>query len=161
MSSRIVTDLLRKELAFDGLITTDDMEMAAITKTLPVEEATVRAVEAGCDMVLLCGPDIDQHARTIEALIRAVEEERLSHRRVEEALGRLERVKRRFLSDVPRWRPPAARQLQAVLGRDEHAAIAPEGKVICHVMCSSTVTSGRPEPSWRCATTETGSSPVR
>ena len=126
LSSRIVTDLLRKELAFDGLITTDDMEMAAITKTLPIEEATVRAVEAGCDMVLLCGPDIDQHARTIEALVRAVEEERLSHRRVEEALARLERVKARFLSDVPRWRPPAARQLQAVLGRDEHAAIAEE-----------------------------------
>ena len=126
LSSRIVTDLLRLELGFDGLITTDDMEMAAITKTLSIEDATVQAVAAGCDMVLLCGTDIDQHARSIEALIRAVEEERLPRRRVEAALARQQRVKARFLSDVSVWRPPASGTLHTLLGCDEHAAIAQE-----------------------------------
>ena len=88
------------ELGFDGLIATDDMEMGAITKTWSVEAATVRAVQAGCDMVLLCGADIDQHARAIEALIRAVEQEELPRRRVDDALARQRRVK----SPVPRRR---------------------------------------------------------
>lgn len=126
LSRRIVTDLLRDELRFEGLIATDDMEMGAITKQAPVETATVAAVAAGCDMVLLCGADIDQHARTIEAMIRAVEQEELPRSRVEAALARQERVKAGFLAGVSRWRPPTVGALRALLGREEHAAIATE-----------------------------------
>lgn len=126
LSRRIVGELLRDELGFDGVIATDDMEMAAITKASSIEAATVRAVGVGCDMVLLCGTDVDRHARSVEALIQAVEREELSRRRVEDALARLRRVKARFLDDVPRWRPPSPSVLRGVVGREEHAAIAEE-----------------------------------
>ena len=49
---RSITDLLRRELAFDGLIVTDAMKMDAIVKMMPPGEAAVRAVRAGADMVL-------------------------------------------------------------------------------------------------------------
>ena len=124
--SRRVLTLLRDELAFDGLLLSDDLEMAAIAAHHAVEQAAVRAVEAGCDMVLLCGADTDRQAAAIEALIHAVEQERLPRARVEEALARQERVKARFLAGARTWRPPRSAELRALLGREDHAAIAAE-----------------------------------
>ncbi len=122
--SRRILDVLREELAFDGLLLTDDLEMAAIARHYAADEAVVRAVEAGCDMVLLCGADGDRHAAAVEALIHAVEQERLPRARVEEALARQERVKARFLAGARAWRPPRSVELRALLGCDEHAGIA-------------------------------------
>lgn len=125
LSPRIL-GLLRDELAFDGLLLSDDLEMAAIAGRYAVEDAAVRAVAAGCDMVLLCGADADRQAVAIEALIHAVEQERLPRARVEEALARQERVKARFLAGARAWRPPPSAALRALVGREEHAAIAAE-----------------------------------
>ena len=126
LSERIVTGLLREELAFDGIIATDDMGMAAVADRYSVEEATVRAVAAGCDMVLLCGVDTGQQVAALEALIRAVEDERLPAKRVEDALARQARVKARFLRHAPRWRPPSRQALREILGCDQHMAVAEE-----------------------------------
>ena len=126
LSRQIITGLLRGELAFDGLIVTDDMEMAAVADRHSLEDGTVRAVAAGCDMVLLCGTDAGQQVAALEGLIRAVEEERLPARRVEDALARQAKAKARFLSHVPEWRPPSSRALQEVLGCDRHISIAEE-----------------------------------
>lgn len=125
LSARIVR-LLRDELRFDGLLLTDDLEMAAIADHHAAGDAAVRAVAAGCDMVLLCGADADRHAGAVEALIRAVEDELLARARVEEALARQERVKARFLADARTWRPPPPGALRQLLACDEHAAIAAE-----------------------------------
>ena len=46
--------MLRQALKFDGLVITDDMEMGAVVQTLTVAEASLRAIEAGSDMVLIC-----------------------------------------------------------------------------------------------------------
>jgi beta-N-acetylhexosaminidase len=54
ISSNVVMRLLRLTLKFDGLVITDDMEMGAVVKTLSVAEASLRAVEAGSDMILIC-----------------------------------------------------------------------------------------------------------
>lgn len=125
LSPRIL-GLLREELGFDGLLLSDDLEMGAITRHCAVEEAAVRAIGAGCDMVLLCGADTDRQAAAVEALIRAVEDGRLPRARVEQALARQERVKARFLAGVDDWRPPPPDALRAVVGAAEHAAIARE-----------------------------------
>ena len=98
LSPRIVGGMLRDELGFDGLVMTDDLEMGAIAGRHAVEDAAVGAIAAGCDMVLVCGTDTDRLAAAVEALIRAVEDERLPRARVEDALARQERVKARFLA---------------------------------------------------------------
>jgi beta-N-acetylhexosaminidase len=120
LSPTIVEGLMRDELGFDGLIFTDDMEMKAITARLPVPEACVAAIAAGCDAVLVCSGNHDLQAATIEALIRAVERGELPYARVERALARQRRAKERFLGPAPAPTGP----LTSVLATDAHQAVA-------------------------------------
>ena len=124
LSPHVVTEMLRQELGFPGLIATDDLSMKAIAADWSVERASVTAIAAGCDVLLLCAPDVDQQVRAVEALIRAVEDEVLPAARVEDALQRQHHVKARFLTGTRGRRPLPSGQLRAVLGCDEHAAVA-------------------------------------
>lgn len=126
LSPRIVQDLLRDELGYDGVILSDDLEMKAVSASIPVPIAAVQAIQAGCDGVLVCSGDIAVQAATLEALVYAVESGEISNRRIDDALWRLRRAKERFLA-VERPRPGARiRALGAILGRDTHQAIANE-----------------------------------
>jgi beta-N-acetylhexosaminidase len=127
LSPAIVQGLMRDELGWQGLVFTDDMEMKAITSRMPVPEACVAAVAAGCDAVLVCSGNHDLQAATLEALIRAVETGVLPYTRVEQALAHQRRAKERFLA-VPAsaagGRRPA--RLEQLLATDEHQAVAAE-----------------------------------
>lgn len=122
LSSRVVTDVLRHELKYDGVILSDDLEMKAVAKTYEVPTAAVMAVQAGCDGVLVCSGNHDRQAATLEALVRAVEAEQIRFSAVEDALKRHRRAKERFLTAGTA--PPKPRAIREVLGRDEHRAIA-------------------------------------
>ena len=124
LSRRIVNGLLKEKLGYQGLVLSDDLEMKAISGRFGMAEATVAAVTAGCDAVLMCGADQDPQARAIEAVIRAVEADEVPLKRVEDALTRHRRVKERFLSK--KSAPLDERKLRALLGRDEHQAVAAE-----------------------------------
>jgi beta-N-acetylhexosaminidase len=124
LSRRIVHDLLRDELGYGGVILSDDLEMKAIAGTYAVPQAAVMAIEAGCDGVLICGDDHDVQAAALEALVRAVEEQRLPIGRVEDALRRQRRAKERFLAAPVARRPLAGQALRLAIGRDEHRAVA-------------------------------------
>jgi len=126
LSPRIVQRLLREELGYDGVILSDDLEMKAISARLPIQQAAVQAIRAGCDGLLICSGDFETQARTLEALIRAAETGELPAARLDSALLRLRRAKERFLSsDRPRT-SARLRELRSVIGRDEHQAIAAE-----------------------------------
>ena len=126
LSRHIVTDLLRHELHYEGVILSDDLEMKAIAEGYAVPEAAVMAIEAGCDGALICSGDHDTQAAALEALVHAVEDERLPMSRVEDALKRQQRAKERFLASPVSAKPAAGRALREALGRDEHRAIAEE-----------------------------------
>jgi beta-N-acetylhexosaminidase len=128
LSRRIVKDILRDELEFRGVILSDDLDMKAIADRYTPGEAAVEAIAAGCDAVLMCaGPakaaNIDVQGQALEALIHAVEGDRLPLGRVEEALTRNIQAKDRFRRE---WRPPSVSQLRAVIGCDAHRAVADE-----------------------------------
>jgi beta-N-acetylhexosaminidase len=125
-SRRIVSDVLRGELKFEGFILSDDLEMKAVAERYAVPAAAVLAVEAGCDGLLLCSGDHDAQAAALEALIHAAEEQQIRLTRIEEALGRHRRAKERFLAATIASRPLRTRQLRQWLGRDDHRAIADE-----------------------------------
>jgi beta-N-acetylhexosaminidase len=133
LSPAIVKDVLRDELAFDGLIVSDDLEMRAIADRYTPGDAAVRAIAAGCDAVLVCSGAVETQAAVLEALVHAIEDERLPLARVEDALRRGTRVKERFLNAraaepwplSPDWRPDA-RRVRAVVGRAEHQAVSEE-----------------------------------
>jgi beta-N-acetylhexosaminidase len=126
LSPIVVQQVLREELGFDGVILSDDLEMKAVTAQISVPSAAVQAINAGCDGVLVCSGDVDLQAATLEALVKAVETQEISQTRLDNAFKRLRGAKERFLA---KQRPPTAarvRDLKAVLGRDEHQAIAAE-----------------------------------
>lgn len=54
LSRNAVTALLRQELGYEGLVWSDDLEMKAISERYGIGEAAVRAIDAGCDSVLVC-----------------------------------------------------------------------------------------------------------
>ncbi len=125
LSRPIVTGLLRDELGFDGLVFADDLETKTLTARVAIPEAAVRAVLAGCDGVLVCGADPDLQHATLEALIHAVEEERLPYARVDSALAHQRRAKEDALA---RRAGPVRpfRERRQVLGCEAHQVIAAE-----------------------------------
>jgi beta-N-acetylhexosaminidase len=124
LSPRLVQALLRDELNFQGIIVSDDLEMKAIARTYTVPQAAVEAIVAGCDGLLVCSGDVDVQAATLEALVHAVEEQRIPYKRVEDALTRLRRAKERFLA-APVTSQKIAR-IRQVLGCDAHLRIVDE-----------------------------------
>jgi beta-N-acetylhexosaminidase len=126
LSRRVVTGLLREELKYEGVILSDDLEMKAIAKNYSVPEAAVLAIEAGCDGVLVCSGDHHAQAAVLEAIVHALEGERLPYTAVESALARQQRAKERFLRSALPSRPGTHGSLRQSIGIDEHQAIAHE-----------------------------------
>lgn len=123
LSPTIVTGMLKEQLGYGGLVLSDDLEMRAIAGRYGISDATVGAIAAGCDAVLMCGAEADKQVAALEAVIHAVEEGTVALTRVEDALARHRRVKERFLAP-PRRRPLTGSALRQLLGRDEHQAVA-------------------------------------
>ena len=121
MSTAVVTDLLKGTLRFDGVVFCDDLGMKAISATRSLPEASVAAIAAGNDVVLLCNSTADEQVAAIEALIRAAESGPLSQTRLDDALARQRRVKERFFGAPDRKPVPLA-----AVGCAEHQAIAQE-----------------------------------
>jgi beta-N-acetylhexosaminidase len=117
MSVPALDGLLRRELKFDGVVVSDDLEMKAIADHFSVEEAAVRGAIAGVDLFLVCH-HADVQRRAIEALVRAVREGRVPAARIDDANRRLDRLAQRFYR-------PVADEL-AWLGTDAHRRLADE-----------------------------------
>jgi beta-N-acetylhexosaminidase len=91
ISGNVVMRLLRQALKFDGLVITDDMEMGAVVQTLTVAEASLRAIEAGSDMILIC----EQEANFVsarDAIVEAVEKGDLPVDALDRASRRIDEV---------------------------------------------------------------------
>jgi beta-N-acetylhexosaminidase len=124
LSPRIVQALLREELGFEGVILSDDLEMQAVARSYTVPDAAVEAIAAGCDGVLICSGDVDVQAAALEALVYAVERDRVPFRRLEDAVRRQRQAKARFLS--PSGAAGSNGRLEHVLGCDAHQRVAEE-----------------------------------
>jgi beta-N-acetylhexosaminidase len=86
LSTDILDGMLRRDLGFDGLIVTDALIMGAVVRSVGPGEAAVRALEAGCD-VLLVPADV---VAAIDAVHAAVLSGRLSEERIERSLARID-----------------------------------------------------------------------
>lgn len=122
-SRAIVETWLRGELDYDGLVVSDDLGMRAISERHDLSAATVKAVAAGCDIVLLCHSSTDEQAKALEALVRAAEDGTLPVDAVADSLRRQRDAKARFLGTPRR---PGEISSRTVLGCDAHQAIARE-----------------------------------
>lgn len=98
VSSPILTGLLREELGFKGIIVTDAMDMGAIVNAFGPAEASVRAIEAGADVVLM-PPDAEA---AVNAIVAAVRRGRISQKRLEQSVTRVLAAKIRLGLDHTR-----------------------------------------------------------
>jgi beta-N-acetylhexosaminidase len=100
LSSRILTGALRRHLGFEGIIVTDDLEMGAITESYGPDEASLLAFRAGADLLMFC------HTPThlpscVDTLYRSLTRNETSYRRLQRALYRIYRFKRRLRQRIP------------------------------------------------------------
>jgi beta-N-acetylhexosaminidase len=88
----IVTELLREELGYQHLVVTDDLEMGAIARHYEIEDAVVRAFNAGEDMLLICA-DPEKIRRGYRSLLSAAKENGISSDRIRSSLKRIAATK--------------------------------------------------------------------
>lgn len=102
LSSAVLTDLLREELGFTGLIITDCMEMDALVKTFGTVEGAVMTIEAGGDMALI-SHTFEKQKNAIQAVLKAVRSGRISEERLDQSVRRILTLKERRLglTDLP------------------------------------------------------------
>lgn len=89
LSDKVVTDILREEMNFDGIIISDALNMSAITEYLDSEQASVMALRAGCDMILM--PEDFETA--YNGVLKAVQNGTISEERINDSLRRIYRIK--------------------------------------------------------------------
>jgi beta-N-acetylhexosaminidase len=92
LSKPILTDLLRNELGFDGIIVTDAMGMGGVTTLYEPEEAALMAIKAGIDMILLP----PKPKEVIDALVQAVRSGEISEERINSSVKRILEAKARL-----------------------------------------------------------------
>ena len=85
VSFKIITGVLKEELGFHGLVVTDAMDMQGLTSLYDTAEASVRAIEAGADMLLM--PKKAEDA--INGVMAAVQRGRISRKRLDESLAKV------------------------------------------------------------------------
>lgn len=101
LSPEVVTGLLREEMGYEGVVCTDDLTMGAISNTYGMGEAAVLAVEAGCDLLLVCH-GADNLAEAHAALVEAVDSGRIPEERLDESVYRVLSLKAVYgLSNAP------------------------------------------------------------
>ena len=87
-SKKIIQELLRGELGYNGIVVTDDLEMGAVNKYFTYQDLGFRAVEAGADLLLVCHT-LESQQEVIQGIKRAVLEDKLSEERINEAVKRI------------------------------------------------------------------------
>ena len=107
LSSAVMTDLLRNQLHFKGLALTDDLEMHAIIDHYPPEDAALRSLRAGAD-ILIIGKNHDRQIAALDAVYRAAKTGALSELQIEHAVLHVLEAKERYLIPYKPVDPKAA-----------------------------------------------------
>lgn len=118
LSKTFLTEILRDELQFEGVLFSDDMEMQAITDHFGAEEAPRLALEAGCDVLIYRSEKATRHAYA--SLRKALEGGTLSPERVIQAADRIDRNKRTTLG---KYLVPDPATVPDSVSTPEHAAL--------------------------------------
>ena len=97
LSRKILTDLLKKDMQFDGLIITDSMNMWAMRKNYSPVDAAILAIQAGAHLIMLSEEHYENQrtdykelqVQTIQGVVEAVKSNQIEHKLVDEALHKV------------------------------------------------------------------------
>jgi beta-N-acetylhexosaminidase len=123
LSHPIVTGILREKMGFDGVVVTDALEMAAVTSLGSYGEIAVRAIEAGCDILLYSkltpGPD-----EALQALRGALRAGRLTPERIEASLSRIRALRASSAAWPHDWSLTLEREARDLIRGEELERVA-------------------------------------
>lgn len=88
LSYNLINDILRKDMKFENIVITDDMLMKAITDYISIEEASVKSIKAGTDIILI-GSDVNKTKSVIERIKLAVANNEISEGRIDRSVYRI------------------------------------------------------------------------
>jgi beta-N-acetylhexosaminidase len=108
LSQKILTDLLRKEIGFQGVVISDSLVMQGLLKNCSsIEEAAISSINAGCDLLILGGKQLNVDStleltteniqKIHQALLQAVQTGVISQQRLEQALQRILNLKNKYV----------------------------------------------------------------
>ncbi len=98
LSPAAMTELLRQELGYEGVIVSDDLEMKAVAAHARPEENAIAAIEAGCDLLLFC-KDLDAAERAADALADRASTRAGFRRRLDDARQRIDALRETLLPE--------------------------------------------------------------
>lgn len=121
ISKAVVTNLLREKMGFNGVITTDCLEMDAISKTIGTVEGALQALKAGID-ILMISHSHDLHIQAIERIVEAVESDEIEEDLIDKAVERVIKLKSEYLD----WDklPDPSRGVPLIVGGENHQILA-------------------------------------
>jgi beta-N-acetylhexosaminidase len=122
ISRPVVDGILRRELKYDGVVLTDDLEMKAVADRWTPDTSAVLAMQASCDIVPVCNTH-DAQVTAIEGAVRAVESGDVPFKAMDDSLKRIRTMKERYL--LP-YRDPDPREARRRAGSPEFIALAQE-----------------------------------
>lgn len=103
-----VTNVLRRQIRFKGIVLSDDMEMGGILSQMSIEEATIQALLAGIQMIEICRDPALVH-RAYEAIVKEAERSRAFRNVVASAWRKIYRSKKKWLQPTRRQSPSDTR----------------------------------------------------
>jgi beta-N-acetylhexosaminidase len=119
LSPTIITNLLRHDMRYEGLVFTDDLEMHAIIDHYGIEDAAVSAILAGCDVLLIC-KDRDREVAAFTTIEQAVASGIISIQRLDQSVARFTRVKERYVAS---YKPALISDAKLIVGCRTHQAL--------------------------------------
>jgi beta-N-acetylhexosaminidase len=120
MSAKAIDGVLRKELGFEGVVISDDLEMKAVHERYPMAEVVTKALNAGVDAFLAC-KELPLQQEVIQHIIHAVESGRVPRERLEQAAARVERMQQQYACAAESIDPTVAAR---VAGSENHLEAA-------------------------------------
>lgn len=125
LSADILTGILRKQLGFNGVVFTDDMQMHAIAKNFGLEEAIKLAINAGVDIMTFSNNIYGSEERTVDRvhqIIRAmVQRGEISRSRIDESFRRIMRLKSKLDPSKDYYREEFVKSQQKLQQKEEAA----------------------------------------
>ena len=100
LSSIFLKDILRDKLNYEGLIVSDDMQMGAIVENFGFEEAIIKAINAGCDLLIFSNNspvyDEDIAQKAVEVIKKAIKDGRIKEETIRNSYNRIKQLKDSF-----------------------------------------------------------------
>lgn len=120
LSHRVVTDLLRNKMNFKGICFTDGMEMKGVMNYAPIDQAAVKAILAGHDIIL----EAKNVAVMFDAIKKAVQDKKITEKRLNESVERILTMK--YWMGLHAFQPVSSENLMKELNTERDSALCLE-----------------------------------